>query len=687
MATIQELELAAEKQFGLPEGLLTAVRTVETGGQSRFIDNPEEYHYSLNAEGRRVAGHAGKVSTAFGPYGIVESTAAQPGYGTTPLGSKALEDQVAFAASYLSGRIKHAGSIEAGLAGYGEGPAYARKVLGMADTATAQADYGRITEQGGQDTVRLNAAAQALEDLFSKQLDFIGAQKELIQGSVKDEQLVQTTQDLAEAKAQQAAYDFAKAAGAVPGVANEALYKLMEQSNQLAEKQRTVASSLENAADPTQLFKNPGKYLSDYLLAPFNKDRLDAINAQVDSTRKQISNINASTQQYRQTQDSIAQTKTVASAQASARLIEQKAKVDLAKLDVDSIRANVDGIMAVTNMRNSVWDRTAQIFKFKQQGAMLELQRQDARARSEELQLRLKDRKTADEAKQSYLDYVNAGAVYAGTAQFESYEQLTLMAANNPAYKDVLASNFQAGYAVLSGGIPTISQTPLGLLDFKAVGGAELPDGPAALADKIGRVWGDIPQERTLINGRPSKEATNSAIVAEAKKHLKNSVRGDDNFYRPPEIEALLEDKEFAKTHFASKILENFKGQDIKVAYTKAISMLLEDLKRGVIPLEVADSELGFLADKIKGYNEEHFRYQATAGLPGMTEVNIPVEVPVAPGIGWAIGSALVPTAGLPSQVQPVDIADPTKRASVLNRVLATTVRELDKAARTDKVN
>lgn len=127
---LTEAERSHEKRLGLPSGILTAVRMQETGGNSKYWEKPDEYHYPLNAEGKRIAKHTGKVSTAFGPYGIVDSTAKQPGYSTAPLKGKNIEEQVRFAADYLAGRIKQAGSLEAGLGGYGEGAPYARKVLG-----------------------------------------------------------------------------------------------------------------------------------------------------------------------------------------------------------------------------------------------------------------------------------------------------------------------------------------------------------------------------------------------------------------------------------------------------------------------------------------------------------------------------------------------------------------------------
>ncbi len=122
---------AAESSNGLPAGTLRAVIAQETGGRTaEFLNDPEKYHYGLNAQGRRIAGHTGKVSTAFGPFGILESTGAKPGYGVSPLKDKSMDEQIRFAAEYLAARSRSAGSLSAGLAGYGEGAGYSRSVMG-----------------------------------------------------------------------------------------------------------------------------------------------------------------------------------------------------------------------------------------------------------------------------------------------------------------------------------------------------------------------------------------------------------------------------------------------------------------------------------------------------------------------------------------------------------------------------
>lgn len=140
--TLSNAEFAAaiaaeEARAGLPSGILTSVFLQETGGNRQYLDNPEKFHYPAGADGRRVAGHTGKSSSAFGPFGILaDSTAVDPGYGVTPLRSKDLREQTRFAADYLAARIKREGSVDKGLAAYGEGPQYAQKVLSRMSSQT-----------------------------------------------------------------------------------------------------------------------------------------------------------------------------------------------------------------------------------------------------------------------------------------------------------------------------------------------------------------------------------------------------------------------------------------------------------------------------------------------------------------------------------------------------------------------
>ena len=124
-----QLLIEADKRNGFPVGTMASVMRQEIGDNPKYIQDPAMYHYPLNAQGKRIAKHSGVESTAFGPFGIVESTAADPGWGVKPLQDKSLGEQVRFASDYLAARAKQAGSLEKGLAGYGEGAKYSQQVM------------------------------------------------------------------------------------------------------------------------------------------------------------------------------------------------------------------------------------------------------------------------------------------------------------------------------------------------------------------------------------------------------------------------------------------------------------------------------------------------------------------------------------------------------------------------------
>lgn len=119
----------AERRTGLPAGVLASIVQQETGGKKAYLDDPGKHHYPMGPDGKRRT-KDGTISSAFGPFGILEdSTAKNPGFGVAPLRDKSIDEQIRFASEYLAARSKKAGSIEAGLEGYGEGEKYSRAVM------------------------------------------------------------------------------------------------------------------------------------------------------------------------------------------------------------------------------------------------------------------------------------------------------------------------------------------------------------------------------------------------------------------------------------------------------------------------------------------------------------------------------------------------------------------------------
>lgn len=121
--SLNQIMADAERANNLPAGTLASIVTQETGDNQDYINDPAKYHYNKDASGKRK-------SSAFGPFGILDSTAKQPGFGVTPLRDKSLAEQARFAAEYLAARRRASGGdLGKALAGYGEGSKYAMEVM------------------------------------------------------------------------------------------------------------------------------------------------------------------------------------------------------------------------------------------------------------------------------------------------------------------------------------------------------------------------------------------------------------------------------------------------------------------------------------------------------------------------------------------------------------------------------
>ena len=178
---VQKVISEVGKRTGLPDGLMQSIIVQEISGKSEYFDNPAKYHYEPGTDGKRK-------STAFGPYGILDSTAKNPGYGVAPLKDKNnLAEQTRFATEYLAARIKDAmakgGTMEDGIAGYGEGMPYAKAVMERIKAGTVAAEAvptkteQRVTAAGAAVTNQVAAGslnqttATAYQNAFQKGID------------------------------------------------------------------------------------------------------------------------------------------------------------------------------------------------------------------------------------------------------------------------------------------------------------------------------------------------------------------------------------------------------------------------------------------------------------------------------------------------------------------------------------
>ena len=578
----------------------------------------------------------------------------------------------------------------------------ANSLAGLPTTATQVTPKMSSTDQntpavaaaGAAAVQQNNAAAAALEAIGRQQQTLIDSTANLLEGGKADAVLIKQTEELGKAKAQQRTLDFATQIGANPDAANAALGKLIEQSNQLFDKQRAVAARLENAGNPRTMFDNPIRWLADYLLIPENKQRLDAVNTQLKTTTDQIKWINDTTQNYKQTMDAIAQTKTVATAEAAGRQIQSQIDLDVAKTRAEGLRLNAQNITDIGNLRNGGLNIQLKLRDQVLQEKQLEEAAQSRKLQQEALDIQLKDRKTEDAAKQKVFEAYNLGAQNTGTIQFKTKEEMYAYKALNKNFAQTFEINFANGFAQLNNQTPTIAATPSDALEFVVGQRPNLDPSRKILMDKIGMVYSDFSSNSKIKAEMDANPRAVPARINDKVRELTGTYAGDitaqpdRNFYAPPPLPTLLQDPELGKTYWGEKILAPLAAAgETQLPFTKAIDLLVADVKAGKLTVNQADFELDSWAKKIMLLNNDMYRYKATAGVDNMKTVNVPVRVRTEPGIGYILETALIPGAGLagmPTTVKPIDLLDPVARSTMWNKRMAEDLKLIPAATKTN---
>lgn len=701
--TIQSLEAAAEQKFGLPAGVLGSVRQQETGGKQAYLDDPTKAHYPTGYT------KSGVKSSAFGPYGILDSTAKQPGYGTAPLADKnSLAAQVDFAASYLAGRTKHAGSLEAGLAGYGEGSKYANQVLSrlgdtqMTPTTPQSPAPSNIDSMAASNMQRNDVTAAALEGFQAQMQTLYQGAQSLFSSMGSNAETVKATEAMATADAQAKSAGIAATLGTDPAASSYMMDKVAEQYSKAYEKNQRYADKIAHATDLTNVYKDPLNWVGNALFYDVNVLGEQATRRQADSARDRYIGLNNMTQEGAQTQNAIKQSVTTETAKMAGELARQEMDFKVTQLQMESIKTASDATVKVAQLRNDNMNIALRKRDQQLQEQNIAAARMNAQTQSTSLALALEERqerlnlkKEEAEAREGMLQNINLGRKLNGDLPpFKTFSELQTAIKMDKQLADSVSSQYQAGLVASQTGQATIANSPYEALKYVASTGAVITDGRA-------RVISFLDGQRTSIVNDPKlvgtiKKPADLAKVLDANSQntasamLRNiAAGGDKNLYAPPTLAVLNADPALAETYLAQKILQPYEAlgnKDINFKY--ATNALLKAVKDKEITMQQADSELGFLAEKIKGYNNAQMRYKATAGLPDMAAVNVPLDdnsalsssvnrmQPIRTGFNLLDGT----TGAITNVVQTVlggtdetivDLADPNKRSAYLNKRMA----------------
>lgn len=694
MATpIQQLEAASEKKYGLPEGTLGSIRQQETGGNQAYLDDPSKAHYPTGYT------KDGVKSSAFGPYGILESTAKQPGYGTTPLANQSLESQVEFAAQYLTGRAKSAGSLEAGLAGYGEGPKYANQVLNRigANKTMATSAPTQVDNLAAANMLRNDATATALEGFQTQMQGQYNAASSLRESQAQNVQTVKTTELMATAAAQANTAKAASELGTDPNAANYALNKIADQYAKNSDRAQKYADRIANVTDPSNLLSNPLEYIRDLVFYDFNVAGQQSAERAAQQSKDRFIGLNNMTQEVAQTQNAIKQSITTETAKMAGQMASQDVMFEVAKINIDSIKTNSDSVAKVAMLRNDNLAITMRARDQQLQEAQIEVARKNSALQTQSLTLAMEERqerlnlkKEEIQSGEEMVNAVNAGRqINGGLPPFRSFKEMQTAAKMNPKLQETIAMQYQAGLTAQQTGVATIGATPYEALKYVAASGAKITDGRSKVINFVDTVKAQMMTNPTVMAGIKKEadlaKALDGATASAVTSMSRNITSGTGNIYAPPPVSAFLTDPEFSKTYIAQSIFKP--GADLgteSINFKSTVGMMVQAAREGKVPMKQVDSELGFLAEKIKGYNNSLYRYKATAGIPDMKTVNVALDdtssfntfINQSAGVAGKTTPLGALTAGLlgGSNEVIVDLADPNKRAAYLNKKMVQNI-------------
>ena len=566
-------------------------------------------------------------------------------------------------------------------------PVKGNPVATTSSSPQSSAPPSNIDALAAQNIERNDVAATALSNLYNQAQNTFQAATRNLAGVADDSSLVRSTAELAQADAIRKTQEAATTLGTNPNAASYALERLVAQSSELHEKQLAAAREVEDVH--SNVFTS---YLESAIFGNPKAKRLAAITTQKDAVNSQIKTLHDLTQEAAQTNLLIAGTKTTDTALASGRIAAAEVNQKIATLELDAIKTNVQGITQINALKNDNLNIALRARDQQIQEAQVEASRTAAALQAESLTLAMQERQDRADLKQEeiqtrehMLTVVNLGRqVNGGLPPFKSYQEMSTAAKMDKTLEQQISSQYVAGLTASQTGAATLANDPYSAIKYVKQTGAQLDAGRSKVINFLDRVAQTVGKDTNIKKEADLSSKINTKAKTDAENFHSNITSGEGNIYAPPPVTSLLSDQEFSNTYIAQQILSPLqKGGVEELSPKMIISSLLTGVKEGKIRMDDADRELGFMAEKIVGYNNAMYRYKDTAGLPNMNSVNVPLDAtgsfanaintiagPGTPGYSMPVSRAMYGLFGGDSE-SVVNLRDPVARSEYLNKQMA----------------
>jgi hypothetical protein len=548
-----------------------------------------------------------------------------------------------------------------------------------------------------------DAAAAALDKLYEEMTNVSRGMQKSAQEAADAQSVVTTTTGLATQKAQKATLDQATALGTNPEAANFILNKVAkeyEKNNQRAQK---FADNVAYASDITNIADSPLKYIGSLLTLELNQTGQASAQQAAARSFQQYQGLNNMTQEYAQTQAAIGQSVTAESIAASAKVASFNLNLAANQASLQTLQLNSKSVMDALKLKNDAFD----IERARQAAAndeeRLKIARQQAAKQNLSLDFQIAAARRAearekrqqdkfDEAEKldaSTVQLINAAAEATGIAlKFNTAGEIE-QARKSPQMREKIDMLYniglQSAYSSRTGPdgtlTPTlaISDSPTKTLSFVKGMGAKLSPGQQPIVNLLENQLTDMQSKnKDFAKMKPEERTTefDRAVKTTAAEMYRNISNSEGNIYAAPPLTAFVSNTEFvAGAPMIAAAMKTQADLGVKnVDFAKLTGALTTAAKEGKMPLAQIDTELKFFAEKTMAINNSLRRYDETAGLPRMKNMNVKLTLP--PKAGFGSADMLDIFGGEPESVL-VDLADDNKRRAYLNKLYSRNIPDV----------
>lgn len=525
-------------------------------------------------------------------------------------------------------------------------------------------------KQGIEDTIGLNA------DLAAR-----FAERGVIANKAGDAAaLVESTDHLAQAKAQEQALEYATKLGTNPQAETEILSSLISDKAQLFQQSRAELREI-HRKQRTSLFSDPLGWLQAQFTLSDSVENYNAAATEHNLVSQQIDTLVSGTKEIEQMTNALAQTKTVASAEAAAVAARSTADLLANQSAIEALKTNADGIVRVQSMQQNALSNAFRIRDQQMQERSHALAVRNSNLAFEQHKLALEGKKEQQQERERTVQAVNLYRKANGMPEM-SWTDLQLMY-RDPQQKGLIDQQIVGGLTIAQSGGRYLADSPADALALASTNRAQLD--PAR--DRLLRLTAD---QMNVMRANPDPNIKNNAQFAEAlntqvKAKAVNDhklIQSSDNIYAPPSLETLLADKAIAATPSAQKVLAPLLSSGVREFNpTQAIPLIFEAVKKGEIPFNRAIADIQFIAGKSIDYNNALYSYKNTIGIDNQSKLNVKLETTGA--VAQAVNIAAQQNSGIGGLLRPilggtstkvVDISNPAELQDYANRYMSTAI-------------